>query len=220
MERIRQLRKAKGLSQAKLAVMADMDPATLNRLEQGKGNPNIRTLERVAGALGVEVADLLGKASAPPPSLEPSFNDVLDDERRIAAIGRFEENLRHFTSQWREELKDPQKQGRYWCFGVQATAIGLTQLISKLDLFRRIGEVAQASPSGLIEEMKKGRGGRAMSDPEFLAAMDLLAAFEEMHEASDEALEADAAAEDDWLAREEAAQRRKAFSVIQGEMTA
>jgi transcriptional regulator with XRE-family HTH domain len=49
MERIRQLRKAKGLSQAKLAVMADMDPATLNRLEQGKGNPNIRTLERVAG---------------------------------------------------------------------------------------------------------------------------------------------------------------------------
>jgi transcriptional regulator with XRE-family HTH domain len=219
MERIRQLRKAKGLSQAKLAVMADMDPATLNRLEQGKGNPNIRTLERVAGALGVEVADLLGKASAPP-SLEPSFNDVLDDERRIAAIKRFEENLRHFTGQWREELKDPQKQGRYWCVGVQATAIGLTELISKLDLFRRIGEVGEGSPSGLIPEIKKGRNGRAMSDPEFVAAMDLLTTFHDMHKAADEALEADAAAEDDWLAREEAAQRRKAFSVIQGEMTA
>ena len=57
MERIRQLRNEKGLSQAKLAVMADMDPATLNRLEQGKGNPNLKTLERVAEALGVEVAD-------------------------------------------------------------------------------------------------------------------------------------------------------------------
>jgi len=37
MERIRELRKERGLRQAKLAVMADMDPATLNRLEQGKG---------------------------------------------------------------------------------------------------------------------------------------------------------------------------------------
>src|SRR5215213_9497505 len=56
-ERIRQLRKERGLSQAKLAVMADMDPATLNRLERGTGNPNLKTLERVADALGVEVAD-------------------------------------------------------------------------------------------------------------------------------------------------------------------
>jgi transcriptional regulator with XRE-family HTH domain len=219
MERIRQLRKAKGLSQAKLAVMADMDPATLNRLEQGKGNPNIRTLERVAGALGVEVADLLGKASAPP-SREPSFNDVLEGERRAAAVKRFEENLRHFTNRWREELKNPQKQGQYWCAGVQVTAIGFTELIGKLDLFRRIVEVAQQSPAGLIQEIKKGHNGSAMSDPEFRAAMDLLSAFEDMHKASDEVLEADAAVQGDWIAHEEAEQRRKAFSVIQGEMTA
>jgi transcriptional regulator with XRE-family HTH domain len=82
MKRIRQLRTERGLSQAKLAVMADMDPATLNRLEQGKGNPNLRTLERVADALGVEVADLLGKASAPL-SLEPSLFNGLEEERRL-----------------------------------------------------------------------------------------------------------------------------------------
>jgi transcriptional regulator with XRE-family HTH domain len=86
MERIRELRREKGLSQVKLAVMADMDPATLNRLEQGKGNPNLRTLERVAEALGVEVVDLLGKASGRS-SLEPTLNDALadaiaNDERR------------------------------------------------------------------------------------------------------------------------------------------
>ncbi len=66
MERIRQLRNEKGLSQAKLAVMADMDPATLNRLEQGKGNPNLKTIARVADALGVEVVELFPKAPAPP----------------------------------------------------------------------------------------------------------------------------------------------------------
>ena len=65
MERIRELRKERGLSQVKLAVMADMDPATLNRLERGTGNPNLKTLERVAQVLGVEVADFFPKGSSP-----------------------------------------------------------------------------------------------------------------------------------------------------------
>jgi transcriptional regulator with XRE-family HTH domain len=89
-EQIRQLRKERGLSQARLAVMADMDPATLNRLEQGKGNPNLKTLERVASALGVEVGDLLGKADAPP-SWEPTFYDVLAEERRTPTAAEMEE---------------------------------------------------------------------------------------------------------------------------------
>lgn len=71
MDRLRKLRTERGMSQAKLAVKAGMDPATLNRLEQGKGNPNLRTLERVAGALGVGVAELLetppGKGQVPLP---------------------------------------------------------------------------------------------------------------------------------------------------------
>ena len=96
MERIRQLRNEKGLSQAKLAVMADMDPATLNRLERGTGNPNLKTLERVADALGVEVVDLLGKATRRS-SPEPSFNDVLEGER-LEALEILFDNLRiHIT---------------------------------------------------------------------------------------------------------------------------
>src|SRR5918994_1657283 len=69
MERIRQLREERGLSQVKLAVMADMDPATLNRLERGTGNPNLKTLQRVADALDIGVADLL--EDAPPKALSP-----------------------------------------------------------------------------------------------------------------------------------------------------
>ncbi|MDP9488389.1 MAG: helix-turn-helix transcriptional regulator, partial [Actinomycetota bacterium] len=37
---------------------AGMDPATLNRIEQGKGNPNLKTLEKLANALGVGIVDL------------------------------------------------------------------------------------------------------------------------------------------------------------------
>jgi transcriptional regulator with XRE-family HTH domain len=82
MERIRQLRKERGLSQAKLAVMADMDPATLNRLERGTGNPNLKTLERVAVALEVEVADFFPKAPSRS-SREPSLFNGLEGERHL-----------------------------------------------------------------------------------------------------------------------------------------
>jgi len=58
------LREEKGVSQVRLAVAAGMDPATLNRLEMGKANPNLKTLERLADALGVEVGDFFPKAEA------------------------------------------------------------------------------------------------------------------------------------------------------------
>ena len=86
MERIRQLREERGLSQVKLAVMADMDPATLNRLERGTGNPNLKTLERVADALGVEIAEFFPKAQRRS-SLEPSFNDLLNERRAGVTSG-------------------------------------------------------------------------------------------------------------------------------------
>ena len=59
MDLIRELRNSKGISQARLAVTAGMDPATLNRIEQGNANPNLKTLEKLAEALGVRVAELL-----------------------------------------------------------------------------------------------------------------------------------------------------------------
>jgi len=55
--RMRELRKEKLLTQEQLAIAASMAPATLNRLEMGKRSPNLKTLERLANALGVEIAD-------------------------------------------------------------------------------------------------------------------------------------------------------------------
>jgi transcriptional regulator with XRE-family HTH domain len=81
------------LSQAKLAVMSDMDPATLNRLERGTGNPNLKTMERVAEALGVEVADFFPKARGRS-SLEPSLFNGLEEERRRGVLAEIRENFR------------------------------------------------------------------------------------------------------------------------------
>jgi transcriptional regulator with XRE-family HTH domain len=64
MEELRRLRREKKLSQAKLAALADLDPSTVNQLETGTRRANMRTLEKLAGVLGVDVGDLFPKVQA------------------------------------------------------------------------------------------------------------------------------------------------------------
>jgi transcriptional regulator with XRE-family HTH domain len=95
MERIRELRTEKGLTQVRLAVAADMNPATLNRIEQGKANPNLKTLERLADALGVEVGDLFpkGRGSSREPSLFNGLEDAAQSEALQKALAVLFEGL-------------------------------------------------------------------------------------------------------------------------------
>jgi DNA-binding Xre family transcriptional regulator len=58
-ERIRELRSKRSLSITDLAQMASMKRPNLSRLEHGKHVPSLNTLDRIAEALGVPVADLV-----------------------------------------------------------------------------------------------------------------------------------------------------------------
>lgn len=64
---IRRLRKEKDWTQTELAVYAGSSQPTINQIENGARNPSTRTLEKIAGALGIEVADLFPKAEEPLP---------------------------------------------------------------------------------------------------------------------------------------------------------
>lgn len=57
--RIAKLRAAKGLSQRKFALVLELDRVTLNRIESGKGNPTLGTLERIAEGLDITLKELL-----------------------------------------------------------------------------------------------------------------------------------------------------------------
>jgi len=58
---ITRLRKAKGLSQEKLARLADVANNTLIKMESGENqNPTLETLKKVAKALEVSVDELIG----------------------------------------------------------------------------------------------------------------------------------------------------------------
>jgi transcriptional regulator with XRE-family HTH domain len=63
-ERIRVRRQARGLTHEQLAWRAGVSLATVSRLERGVGHqPNLSTLQRIAGALETSVTDLLSEAS-------------------------------------------------------------------------------------------------------------------------------------------------------------
>jgi transcriptional regulator with XRE-family HTH domain len=95
---IRQLREAKGWSQTKLAADAGMGVSGISQIETGARNPSMTTLARIAGALGVEVADLFPKAEAPLWSYEAQ-------ERRHHPVFSFEEArgaLERYCDSWEE----------------------------------------------------------------------------------------------------------------------
>ena len=57
---IKQLREAKGLSQEKLARLADVANNTIIKIESGKNdNPTLDTLKKIAKALEISVDDLI-----------------------------------------------------------------------------------------------------------------------------------------------------------------
>ena len=53
--RIKELRKAKGLSQDELSEKINIDPKHLSRIEVGKSYPSLDTLEKTANARKIEI---------------------------------------------------------------------------------------------------------------------------------------------------------------------
>ncbi len=109
MVRIRELRKRKGVSQARLAITAGMDPATLNRLEQGKGNPNIKTMEKIAEALSISVSELL-EGEAPKAQAPPSLDS---GERGHYPYPWMGDALARLIDGWEQSLEEVEVNGRY-----------------------------------------------------------------------------------------------------------
>jgi transcriptional regulator with XRE-family HTH domain len=84
---IKRLREERGWSQPRLAVEAGIAVSAVSQIENGRRSPNVSTLDKLAEALGVEVAEFFPKAPRRS-SLEPSFDDlngVLEDLRRTTA---------------------------------------------------------------------------------------------------------------------------------------
>jgi len=59
LENLKKLRLKKNLSQGDIATALSVDRAYISNIENGRMNPTLSTLEKIAGALGVSVSELL-----------------------------------------------------------------------------------------------------------------------------------------------------------------
>ncbi len=107
MERLRRLRIERGLSQARLAARAELDPSTVNQIERGAREASPATLRKLADALDVGIAELLEDAS--PKAQAPLWSDETSDERRsptaaelnaVEALDAFCDQLEQFLEKF------------------------------------------------------------------------------------------------------------------------
>ncbi|HEV2091767.1 MAG TPA: helix-turn-helix transcriptional regulator [Rubrobacter sp.] len=64
MQAVRRIRKGQGWSQERTAAEAGIDRVTLVHIETGRSSPTVETLQKLAGALGVEIADFFPRAQS------------------------------------------------------------------------------------------------------------------------------------------------------------
>ncbi len=64
-ERIRELRKQKGLSQEKFSFECNLDRTYVSQVEQGRRNISLQNIKAMADALGVSIADLFAASNDP-----------------------------------------------------------------------------------------------------------------------------------------------------------
>ncbi len=115
-ERIKKIREAKGLSQKEVALNLSMNPSQYSKIENGKVDPQCSSIEKIANALGVSLADIFTQEN----SLE-NINSI--DKSIIEKV------------QLIEQLDDKQKESIFSIIDMAIYNIKLKQTLSNaLDL--------------------------------------------------------------------------------------
>ncbi len=111
MEKLKQLREERGLSQVKLAARADLNPATVNQIERGMRDASPGTLRKLADALEVSLYDLLEEEA---PKAHAPLQLELEEQRGADNLPAGSEPLysayealgRVLASSWKDELEE------------------------------------------------------------------------------------------------------------------
>lgn len=85
--RIIELRNKRGLSQTRLALLAEFSQGALNVLEKGGSNANVVTLEKLCNALGVTLCEFFDEGFDPDPlelELLAAFRSLPDKQKEQA----------------------------------------------------------------------------------------------------------------------------------------
>lgn len=100
--RLRELRRAKGLTQEQLAAAAEISRTYAGALEAGMKGPSLAVLVRLAKALGVDIAELFLEPSKAPSNSRAVIaritSRLIDSDRSAADLLKLEAMIGAFLS--------------------------------------------------------------------------------------------------------------------------
>jgi transcriptional regulator with XRE-family HTH domain len=102
-QRLQRIRKKAGLTQEGLAEIADLHPSYIAQIERGHKNPSLKSLTKIADALGVPVAVLIADSRR---EIQVDAADVLRRELLALTQGRSEQELRKIVRLVRVMVED------------------------------------------------------------------------------------------------------------------
>jgi len=166
MNQLKRMRTEKGLSQAKLAALADIDPSTVNQIEREAREASPATLRKLAQALDVSIAELLEDKSPKAPrrsSFEPTLNGLLEEERRRTQLEEVRQSYREareeverYLTRWERWLETggiPEEAVREFLVSARAWYPVLRELL--IDELTAISGVLDIEPSPYLPEEAK-----------------------------------------------------------------
>lgn len=206
---VKEWRHRRMLSQQEVADRAGTSLFTIQRIERGEGNVRPKTGRAVAQALDVPIEELLPKAGASP-SPEPSFNDVLVEERRAQSWRAWTDYIQATADRWEKEyLNSSEPYGPALARELSYQALALTYSI-------REGVVIPG-----FEEIRAGLMDRAT---ETAFRRELAVLIDELNRLSDIAAAIGKSAKQQKAEaqqlRRQREQTRQALRVIEGELAA
>jgi transcriptional regulator with XRE-family HTH domain len=101
---LKEYRKKRGFTQAKLAEKVNVTAHYIGMLEMGRNFPATDLIERIARALDIEMYELFVESSSPSKELEKLRNDIMQEIKKtitetvIQTIREaFEENIKYYS---------------------------------------------------------------------------------------------------------------------------
>lgn len=137
---IRHLRGEMNLKQEELAARLGMRPAQLSKLELGKSSPSVRTLTRVAAALDVTVAELVG-GTAPEKMSEAKAPTVTSAETTLRVPTRRVEGEPELGKRVLEELARREREWTSYETACGRESATMLQLVQPFTGHERCGDL-------------------------------------------------------------------------------
>ncbi len=89
-ERLRSLRRERGLTQEEVALRADITTSYYGQIERGSANPSVTLLEKICAVMGISISDIFTNADTNPLTIDAlsmqiihQLNGKSDEEKEL-----------------------------------------------------------------------------------------------------------------------------------------